>query len=354
MRKININRININRIATRSFALTLVTLVVAAGCGGRQQGPKALKVPPRAPEAPPVPPAEHVSLDPQLVVSAKQEIRQAFESNNPVLRANALEAAQNALDARAAREMVLRGLGDGNALVRFAAAMAAGQMRLRDAYRPLLKLVHDDDVRVRIGVRYALHRMGDTRFSHDLERTAQDPDKFIRADTAMVLGMLNEPSALKILRQMQGDDEPLVRLQVAEAMWRLGDEQGLESLTAASISKFSDDQIIAVQALAAPRDTRVIEHLRGKLTSDWPEITLVAARGMGELGSDAGYGVALGGARSADPRQKALASLAFGAIGRPDAQAYLAPLLRDPNPSVRLASATGILQLGRSSLSRSE
>ena len=345
----------INSTVTRSIGLALVVLVVAAGCGGGgRQGPKALKVPPRAPEAPPVPPVQHVEVDPQLLVSARQEIAQAFQSNDPVLRANALEAAQDALDAPAARDLILRGLGDGAPLVRFAAAMAAGHMRLKDAYQPLLKLVNDDEVRVRIGVRYALHRLGDTRFSHDLERTAQDPDPFIRADTAMVLGMLNEPSALKILRQMQNDEAPVVRLQVAEAMWRLGDEQGLQSLTAASISKFSDDQIIATQALAGPKDRRVIEHLRGKLTSDWPEITLVAARGMGELGSDEGYGVALAGARSSDPRHKSLASLAFGAIGRADAQAYLAPLLRDPNSGVRLASATGILQLARSSLSRSE
>ena len=46
--------------------------------------------------------------------------------------------------------------------------------------------------------------------------------------------------------------------------------------------------------------------------------------------------------------------LAFGAIGRADAQAYLAPLLHDPNPNVRLASATGILQLGRSTYTQSE
>jgi HEAT repeat protein len=98
----------------------------------------------------------------------------------------------------------------------------------------------------------------------------------------------------------------------------------------------------------------VLEHLRGKLISDWAEIGLVAARAMGELGSDEGYGVAVSGARSADPRQKSLAALAFGAIGRADAQTYLAPLLRDPSPGVRLASATGILQLGRSTYTQSE
>src|SRR5688500_4561890 len=348
--------LKVNRFGTGSIALA-VAVLVAAGCGGNaQQGPKALKVPPRAPEPPPVPPVQHVAVDPQLLVSARQELAQAFGSNDPVIRANALEAAQNSLDKPAARDMVLRGLRDADELVRFAAAMAAGQMRLKEAYPTLLRLVNDDDVRVRIGVRYALHRLGDTRFSHDLEKTAQDPSKYVRADTAMVLGLLGEPSALKILRQMQSDGESLVRLQVAEAMWRLGDEQGLGSLASASVSKFADDQMIATQALAGPRDQRVLEHLRGKLTSDWAEITLAAARGMGELGSDEGYGVAvaIAASRSADARQKALAALALGAIGRTDAQPHLEPLLRDPNPNVRLAAATGVLKLGRSSVTRSE
>jgi HEAT repeat protein len=141
-------------------------------------------------------------------------------------------------------------------------------------------------------------------------------------------------------------------------MWRLGDEQGLAALVAGSVSKYPDDQVLCILALAAPRDTRVIEHIRGKLSDEpqnrgYVEIALAAARAMGELGSDEGYAVAARGARTVDPRQKTLAALAFGAIGRTDAQPYLAPLLRDPDPSVRLAAATAILELGRSSLATS-
>jgi HEAT repeat protein len=76
-------------------------------------------------------------------------------------------------------------------------------------------------------------------------------------------------------------------------------------------------------------------------------VSLVAARAMGMLGSGAGYGVAMKGAKSVDPRQRHLAALAFGAIGRADAQPFLAPLLKDPESDVRLAAATAILQLGR-------
>ncbi len=72
---------------------------------------------------------------------------------------------------------------------------------------------------------------------------------------------------------------------------------------------------------------------------------LVAARALGMLDSDEGYGVAMAGATSRDPRQRELAAFAFGAIGRSDAQKYLGTLLHDTNPDVRIAAATAIFQL---------
>jgi HEAT repeat protein len=75
------------------------------------------------------------------------------------------------------------------------------------------------------------------------------------------------------------------------------------------------------------------------------EVALVAARAMGMLGSDEGYGIALQGAKSQDPQQRFLAALALGAIGRTDAQEPLRGLLTAQEPNVRLAAATAILQL---------
>ena len=86
-------------------------------------------------------------------------------------------------------------------------------------------------------------------------------------------------------------------------------------------------------------------HLVGALTSDYDEVSLIAARACGLLGSDEGMGVALQFIKSPDPRQRFLAALALGAIGRSDAQEALAGLLGDSEPDVRLAAATALLQL---------
>jgi HEAT repeat protein len=182
-----------------------------------------------------------------------------------------------------------------------------------------------------------------------LEQTSRDFDPHLRADTAMVLGLLGEPSALRVLEPMLYDPDPDVRIQVAEAMWRLGSDEGRTNLEAGSVSRYPDDQIICLLGLAARRDAsdhRMAYHiLLGQLTGDYPAVALAAARGLGELGSDAGYGVAIANIKSRDPQIVVMAALALGAIGRTDAQPLLSPLLANPEQSVRLAAATALLEL---------
>ncbi|MGH7214565.1 MAG: HEAT repeat domain-containing protein, partial [Tepidisphaeraceae bacterium] len=235
----------------------------------------------------------------------------------------------------------------------FASAMSAGDLRLAEAKPRLLKMLDDASPHVRIGVRYALHKLGDTRFTRDLEKTAVDADPRVRANTVLALGRLGEPTALRILRQMSHDKDAVVRIQVAAARWRLGDEDALRSLVAFTLSGYADDQIIALLGLAGPRDRRSIQHIRQALVSEYPEVALVAARAMGMLPpnlregrySDEGYGVAMKYIHSDDARQRSLAALALGEIGRPDAQPVLAELLRDPDADTRVAAATAILEL---------
>src|SRR5579864_1666433 len=103
--------------------------------------------------------------------------------------------------------------------------------------------------------------------------------------------------------------------------------------------------MVALLALAAPHNRSIIGRIRGGLTTDTLDVNLAAARAMGELGCDEGYGVAMQGINSAEPTQRMLAAFAFGAIGRSDAQPMLRTLLADPDANVRVAAATAILQL---------
>lgn len=295
-------------------------------------------------QVPAVPAASPRPLDLGLKGQARQEISKAARSKDPLVRAHAMESIRQ-VGGRDGVEEVLWALGDQEPVVRYAAALAAGEMRLTEAHRTLLKLSNDQDKTVQVAVRFALHRLRDKRQSHDLEKFAKDPDVSVRGDTAMVLGMLQEPSAIHILRDMQFDRDASVRVQVAEAMWRLGDTEGREQLVAATFSHYVDDQAVAFLALAEPRDPQVLPHIRPGLISPYNQIALIAARAAGMLGSDAGYTLAAEGTKSSDPQQRTLAAFALGAIGRTDSQEILGKMLADPDPDARLAAATAVLEL---------
>jgi HEAT repeat protein len=284
-------------------------------------------------------------IDPSLQAAARGEIGAELTSSNVLLRMHAIEAAQNGLGARDP-SIYLNGLKDQAAQVRFASAMSIGQLQIAQAKDALLQMVNDPNTQVRIAVRYALHRLGDKTYTKDLETTARDPQWQVRAETARVLGLLGEPTAIRVLKPMMHDRDDSVRLQVADSLWRLGNQEGLRTLVSSTVSGYPDDQMIALLALAGPKDQRVLGHLRAALTADYAEVCLVAARAMGMCGSDAGYTIAADGVKSPDPRQRVLAAMALGAIGRSDAQGYLSMLLTDKDsPDVRLSAAQAILQL---------
>src|SRR5438105_3938408 len=143
--------------------LALVMMIGALSCAQQDRGgkPKPNVVrsyhPPKLPPAPP--PRRSVPLDPALAASARQEITSAFASNDPIVRAHALEAIKDSVG----KEMgasVVTGLSDREPVVRFAATMAAGEMRLEKAKPQLTPLADDEDASVRIGARFALHRLG--------------------------------------------------------------------------------------------------------------------------------------------------------------------------------------------------
>ncbi len=330
--------------ALSMLAVTAAATALLSGCGAppkKDQGSTSLP-----PPTPPVPAPKRVDrpIDQNLRRDAVAELNRALSSSDAVTRANAIEATQRSLGVVGA-DRILAGMDDKSSVVRFASAMAAGTLRIPEA-RPKLRLLADDPSKhVQIGVRYALHQLGDTRLSHDLEAYAVDPDPRVRADTVMVLGLLGERSAMKILRAMTNDPDAGVRLQVVEAKYRLGDSQALEDLVIGTVSKFPDDQIISLLALGSRREERMSQVMRGKLTSDYTEVTLAAARALGMIGSDAGMGVALRSVDSKDARQRSMAALALGEIGRADAQPALGKLLTDADPVVRLSAATAILQL---------
>lgn len=349
MKKTERERMNSNSITRQSLANAIVLALAAVlwttvGCqSNKNVDMRAGRLPGVSREAPTYAAAHDVPLDPSLRAAAAKELEADLHFNDAEIRAHAVEALQRT--GTADPSQIMAALSDRDPLVRYAACLAAGQMKLSAAHDRLLHLVDDPDPAVRVTARYGLHRIGDYRYSHDLEQLSRDPQPQVRGTTAMVLGMIGDSTGLKVLRGMRTDPHPAVRQQASAAMWQLHSIQGRDDLISWTISRYPDDEMFGFLALSQPHDRTIIQHVRVGLVSDYPEVSLIAARGMGMLGSDEGYAIAIKGAASADPRQRIEAALAFGAIGRSDSQDELRRLLADTSTNVRIAAAEAILQL---------
>jgi HEAT repeat protein len=294
------------------------------------------------------PPVENVMpLDPALQEAARKELATEAAAQDPIIRVHAIEAEREAIGADGTADY-LRALNDPAPVVRYAGAMVVGELRLKVARGTIAGLVDDKNAFVRIGARFALHRLGDYTYSHDFETFARDADPHIRGMTAMVLGRMGETSAIKILTVLRRDPNPAVRQQASEALWRLGDMVGAEDLAGLVKSHYRDDQMVGILGLASTHNPSIGENIRPEISGIDMDVKLVAARGMAMLGGgtyDLGYPIAMDGARETDPKLRVLAALALGAIGRTDEQPVLRGLLTDPDPDVRIAAAAAILQL---------
>lgn len=337
----------VHKYTTRGIRVaSFLALALLSACAAKQNNaPEPAIIGRPAPRPPQYPAVKVEAPDQALRQRAVSTIRTALTAEDNFIRANAIEASRN-LPRDMASEAILFAANDRSAVVRFAALMTAGETRLAAARPIAQKLVQDTDRNVQAAAVFTLHRLGDTRYSRRLEQFAIDPDRRLRANTAVLLGLLGDKSAAVLLERLMRDQDEAIRLQAAEGLWRLkSDPNALQLLVTATISRYPDEQIIAATALAGPKNIRVAEHIRAMLTTSYAEVNLAAARGLGMLGLDEGYGVAIEGAKSKDARQRHMAALAFGAIGRTDAQQTLSRLLDDNDASVKLAAASAILQL---------
>lgn len=335
---------------TRNLATFLALTLATAGLGGlagcASSEDESVNKLMQVKEAPEPPKPRSVAIDADLVESASEVVRKSLQSPDPIRRANAVEATEQ-LPHDEAAELLATAIADTDPRVRFAAAISAGQLRVAHLRPQLEEMAEGESPNGRVAATFALHRLGDTSRSDRLVDWSTENDPLVRANTAFVLGLLEEPSAVNVLKPMLTDLDPNVRINVAEALWRLGDPAGFQALLSASISSYADDRVLGVMGMGARMGPDVVPALEGKLVDDYAEVSLAAARALGEVGSDRGYVVATQHLGDKDARRRSMAAIALGGIGRPDAQPRLRPLLKDNDPSVRLAAADAVLNIAR-------
>ena len=292
------------------------------------------------------------TVSPQVLLAdirlrAVQEILDASRSEDHFIRANAIEACQSMPER--ALPMAQIGVQDPSPVVRFAALVTIGKLKL-DTLGPIAaKHVQDPNESVRAAAYFAAHQCGQEVNPTRLARLLQSEDPGVRGNVAMLLGLMGERSAVPMLidiptrhpmHRASAADQALVHIQIAEAAVRLGDMQQLNALRAGMFSEFDDVRLMTVLMLGEIEDHRMITAIEPLLHKPPLELQIAAARAMAMLDKPDGLPVLLEGARMDEKlvrdRARQVLDQAKRQNQRIDPSASL--LLDDPAEQTRVAA----------------
>ncbi|NJL30268.1 MAG: hypothetical protein HC898_00795 [Phycisphaerales bacterium] len=179
------------------------------------------------------------------------------------------------------------------------------------------------------------------------------PSPTTRGNIAMLLGLLGEPSAIPMLREMaqvnlpraSPTQERIVRLQIVEAMLRLGDDSVIDAMRAyAAYAPEDEIRVAAVLMVGELQDRRFEKAIEPLLGTPPVEQQLAAAATLARFGREDGLDVALKSAQSSSPLQRTQAALTLGLFKNQKAARQLALMLDDSEEAVRLAAASAVLK----------
>ncbi len=291
---------------------------------------------------------------------AMEIVRWSASRPDAQLRAHALEAVQHAPDL--ALPLVTLGLSDESPVVRFHALYTAGKLRLAALTNIFGEAFRDDDPRpsrdhVRSAVIFAAARCGvaDDRTMSEMANLLQHPDPRVRANAAMLTGDLGNDTAIPLIKfatfRPKGDMSPgiawqLLAVQAAEAKAKLGDPDGLAELRRSAYSNFDEVRIISVQALGRLGDDAFWTNFNNFLVENPVEFRLAAAESLARLDRDRGGMLTVMAEAANHPLAtvRAQSAFALGQYNNDLARGYLARLLKDADPSVRISAAAAVLE----------
>jgi HEAT repeat protein len=289
-----------------------------------------------------------------LIHEATTILEAALDDQDPMGRINAIEAVAVTGQIRYMPKVQAM-LTDNLVPVRFAAAMAIGDIQYLLGQSNVRPLLSDENENVRIAAAYALFRLGDQQAFEVLRHGIASNDPVIRANASWALGKTGDPKALKLLyiALQMPDSSDNVKFQAVESIAMLKDERIYQKALAMSISAYIQDRVVAAKALGALGTSQAAQTLLTLLDDDIVEVRLKAAEQLGALGYASGESAVIDVFRKnltgrMVPQDKervyVLSAFAIGKICTPGLKDFLPQLLKDQSKVVRLAAAKAVLQ----------
>jgi HEAT repeat protein len=241
---------------------------------------------------------------------------------------------------------------DDKPAVRYAAALAVGDMAYTGGTVGAMRAIRSQEVSVQMAAAYALVKLGRGKYSDILSKSAISKDQDIQATAVVLLGRLGDKKHLNLLYELMRDENSsyLVKIQAAEAIANLGDDRILHSkLWPLLISKHADDKIIGIGAMAALGAPDAKNAIMTMLMDEMLEIRLYAAGQLGKLGDVSGTEHVLEYLHDPqfDMDQWSVANetavIAIGQIGAEELKKFLPKLLDSRNKLMQLDAAMSVL-----------
>ncbi len=281
---------------------------------------------------------------------AIDQVLASSHSDNAMLRANALEAAHGM--PKRITPLVQLGLEDGNPVVQFTALVTIGKLQLREMAPASKRLLASSFQFVQAAAMFALHRCGQQVNVTPLAMMLANTDHAVRSNAAMLLGQMDDTSAIDMLKSLARSPMPrasaaqdaIVRIQVAEAIVKLGDDSALNAIRAGAYSQFDEVRVLAVTMLGNLQDRRMEKGIAGMLATPPIEIQIAAAGALARRGRFEGLPALIEGSRSKLPTARAQSAIFLPMIPNDRAANTVVSLLDDSIEQVRLSAAAGILQ----------
>lgn len=353
--------------------LVLAAGLMLAGCAS--DGPRQRPKPQAAAESPqpaaqggeiarlaepePVSPLRLSSLRERALGTLEAAARDA----DPQVRSNAMEFAL--LAPRRMSDALGQALSDPNPAVRTSALVTVGRAGLDEHVDRAAPLADDPSPFVRAAAVFALAKLGrgsESGMASLSEILFNDPSPQARAHVAFLLGELGQPGAADMLRDAASEpvtratpaQAALLRLQIAEAMVKLGQENELPAIRAALYAARPEDleaSALAVQILGQLRDRGSTDYLvwmtgqKDERGNPLPaEVRLSIAAALAKIGMARGDFIADEFVDNQAPAIRAQAADVYGHTAAPRNLAKLERLLDDPSPVVRVYAAAAVLR----------
>lgn len=331
----------------RLILMLVVLLVIAGGCQSKSGGVKSS-------------PMTNLRAGPsQLESRMRQVLTQAVTAEDPVTRSHALEV-YGQTNGAGVDEALRKGMGDTYPAVRFAAAVAAGDLKLESARLRLNELLKDENPAVKLAAGYALERMSDSRFVDWYDKALRGADSQLAGQACLLLGKLgNTPRRTESTSRLwqvirKPNQDPVVKLQAAEALARLGDKTIIKSLMGYAYSGYADERLLAISGLGYfPKAAEAVAMLEVLADDELAEVQLGAIRALGPNAGEKYVELARRQTGFVDPerdrertiRVRGLALLALGAVGEKKDIGLLYKGLADSEAYLRLAAARASVDL---------